>query len=213
MILENQENYFLMNMDGIPYAILNSMKKLYTSLHSTETSYLAEQVSLAPEGPVVCIGTWRGGDIMEMIKTNPNRHYVAIDSFHGLSAPTKEDGKEIYHIQKNKFSIKGKANFLKGFEENKIRPPDEIYEVWIDPETIRTINIDKIGLLWIDLDLYSPIKTALEYFAPKVIDKNFIYVHDYFLSITPGVKKACLEFDSSDHWERVCGGIVRYIDE
>ena len=49
-------------------------------------------------------------------------------------------------------------------------------------------------LVHIDCDLYSPIKSALEYFYPRVVPGGFIIIHDYSSLYWDGAERAVDEF-------------------
>ncbi|WP_257007056.1 TylF/MycF family methyltransferase [Helicobacter pullorum] len=46
----------------------------------------------------------------------------------------------------------------------------------------------------LDVDLYQPILSGLQYFYPKMVKDGVILVHDYFHPFYTGTKKAVDEF-------------------
>jgi hypothetical protein len=180
---------------------------LYTALHDTEIEYLVECASKAPPGVIVCAGTWRGGDLMAMIKACPDRYFIVIDSFRGLASPKKQDINKDGHATEGMFDIQGKKNYIKNFTEQGIRIPDEIHEMWITESNIESITTSPIAMLWLDLDHYTPTDACLKHFSKNIVDDGIILVHDYALSITPGVKQACDKYFSK--WEHKVYGIWR----
>ena len=186
------------------------MTKLYTALAPSEIDCLVENVNKAPEGIIVCAGTWRGGDLMAMIAAQPERYFVVIDSFHGLTEPVEEDLGGDERADAGMFNIDGKENYIQNFIERDTRLPNEMHEMWITNETIQTIKKQPIAMLWLDLDHFKPTRTCLQYFKENIVKDGIILVHDYALSITPGVKRACDMF--YDVWSHQDGGIWRGYD-
>jgi hypothetical protein len=183
------------------------MEKQYTSLHEKEINCLVNNLKKAPKGIVICAGTWRGGDLMAMIRECQDRYYIVIDSFKGLDTPNDNDYNKNTVAKKGMFNIQGKDNYIKNFKEQNIRIPDEIQEMWITEETIKTIEVSQIAFIWLDLDHYIPTKACLDYFKNKTVKDCIILVHDYSLSVTPGVKKACCEVYKE--WTHQTGGIFK----
>ena len=179
-----------------------------TLLHETEIDCLIDTLQTAPEGVVVCAGVWKGGDLLAMINKFPERYFIAIDSFRGLSEikDVDETG-EGSNITKGQFDIGGRKTFENTFKEAGSRLPNEIHEIWINPDSLSKIDKQRIAMLWLDLDLYQPTKDCLEYFGPMMEPEGIILTHDYGFELTPGVKSACDEY--SKDWVWVEGGIFR----
>ena len=179
----------------------------YTALHDIEINCLVKNLDKAPKGIIVCAGTWRGGDLMAMISAQPNRYFIVVDSFKGLYTPNNKDYGEHGLAKEGMFNIKGKDNYIKNFKKQNIRLPDEIHEMWITEETIKTITTLPIALLWLDLDHYAPTKACLNHFGKNMVKNGIVLVHDYKLPVTPGVKKAC---DENHHsWIQQASGIYK----
>lgn len=63
------------------------------------------------------------------------------------------------------------------------------------PESATQIRADlSFSLVHIDCDLYAPIKSALEYFYPRMVPGGFIVVHDYSSLGWAGAEKAVDDF-------------------
>lgn len=160
------------------------------------------------KGPVAECGVLLGfstlamSRVMSALKENgaPDsmRDIWLIDSYEGLSEPSKEDwvtqkvkGREITappmqkghfatpleHVQKN---LAGMTNgkFAKG---------------WI-PDVFSTLPDTKWSFVHVDVDLYEPVKNCLEYFYPR-LEKGAIIINDDFGSaLFPGAGQAWREF-------------------
>ena len=63
------------------------------------------------------------------------------------------------------------------------------------PGTARELPDDgRYCLVHIDCDLYAPIKSALEYFYPRMVPGGFLIIHDYSSLYWSGAEKAIDEF-------------------
>ena len=176
-----------------PYEIV----KKYTSLTPYEINHLVNTVHSAPEGKIVIAGTYLGGDVMSTILTSPEREYHVIDSFEGLTDPEPEDmcSNPCLAGEFNAGGLeKWKSNFIKeGFEL------PHTYQMFIDEQSIQSVNIDNIAVLWLDLDHYIPTKSCLDRFYNNVVEGGKILTHDYDFFKCPGVRKACDPY--SKNWE------------
>lgn len=103
---------------------------------------------------------------------------VAFDTFEGVKGAGEfdlhEDGD--YNGQDVSEYIVG-AEIVKGFVPDTFAGRD-----------------DKISFAHLDMDIYSPTKSALEYIFPRLLDGGMIVLDDYGFWTTPGVKKAVDEF-------------------
>jgi O-methyltransferase len=127
------------------------------------------------------------------------QNYFVFDSFEGLSEPTEEDrvsekefGDLGSHTQaKHAFcgSLSEVQAALSGF-------PNVTYcRGWI-PESLATVPDRLYKFVHLDLDLYEPIKGALEYFYPRLVHGGVIVVDEYGFPRWPGARKAVDEFCS-----------------
>lgn len=148
------------------------------------------------DGYVVECGCWLGLSSYILNKYNQDNtlvykgeNYLIIDSFEGLSAPTDEDLKGDYIPEKGTFSsnINLVKNALSEF------PNIQYFKGWI-PSVLEQIPQYSYKFVHIDLDLYEPIKTSIEYFYPKLIKGGVILFDDYGSNLWPGAKKAIDDF-------------------
>lgn len=100
-------------------------------------------------------------------QTNGSIHH-AFDSFEGLSKPQQVDNRpEVEGIMSPDFE-----------KSQKLLSNSILYKGWI-PQELPTKFEAKLDFVHIDLDLYEPIKGALEFILPKMKSGSIIIVDDY----------------------------------
>lgn len=176
--------------------IYNQIKE-YTALTVYEINHLINTVAFAPQGNVVIAGTYLGGDVMSMTLTSPEREYHVIDSFQGLAAPAEEDMCDAPCLE-GEFNAGGLEKWIDNFKIKQIRAP-RTYPMFIDENTIQSVDVNNIAVLWLDLDHYIPTKACLNHFYDKVVPGGKILTHDYDFHKCPGVRKACDPYGET--WE------------
>lgn len=152
-----------------------------------------------PRGDFLIAGTYDGNDVMAIRKVS-DRHITVIDSFLGLSVPSEQDVTEHMMIA-GECNIGGLDRYLENFRSKNIKPPEEIYPIWITQDSIKNISERQIAVLFLDLDHYLPTKICLEYFGRWTT--GAILVHDYDYKRCPGIKIACDEYLSRLMWTKV----------
>lgn len=162
----------------------------YTIVVQEEIDYLCQTVAAAPLGDVVVAGTYRGGDVMAIMETNPDRRVVVMDSFQGLADASKGDEGEFVH-QAGDFNVGGMDAYLRNFAESGYALPHEIYPLWITPETLKAVTLRPISVLWLDLDHYLPTRACISYFWDSLVLGGKMLTHDYDWDPCQGVKRAC----------------------
>jgi hypothetical protein len=177
-----------------------------------EYEYLANLSKSLPSGDVIVAGTESGDDVRTIKKANRKRNIVVIDSFEGLADPVEEDVCESTMVA-GECDVGGLEAYLQKFKDARIRPPKEIYKMWITKETLAVVPKRQVALLFLDLDHYQPTKDCLDIFKGWVVKDGVILVHDYDFIRCPGIKKCCDEFFSD--WEKVeeTGFGIHYIRE
>lgn len=162
------------------------------------------------EGAIIECGCFRGLSSFLMCNFlrlhNPRftgGDFFVVDSFEGLSQPTQEDETQVAGTLAGKF-FAGAGHFATGMEtvRNVLSefPDVTLVKGWI-PEVLSTLPERKYRFVHIDLDLYVPIKTALEYFYPRLVGGGMIVVDDYGSLYWPGAKHAVDEF-CAEHGKR-----------
>ena len=162
--------------------------------HSFERKYtLKELIKLTDEikGDTVELGVYYGASsyLIAQHGTRFNKSHHMLDSWEGLSKPSKEDGdywskndlsSSLDHCKKNLLPIEKK--FL------------VYYKGWI-PMTLQKIPDNLFfSFIHFDLDLYEPTKHGLEFFYDRLNTGGMIVFDDYTFTTCPGVKLAVDEF-------------------
>lgn len=145
-------------------------------------------------GDVAELGVYRG-DFASMINIYfPDRKLYLFDTFEGFS---EEDSlierKKKFSNADQDFSDVSIEKVLKKMKhkENivliKGRFPDSLCQIKNPEELI-------FSFVSLDVDLYQPTKSGLEYFYPRLVKGGFIFIHDYNNKYYKGVKEAVREF-------------------
>ena len=159
-------------------------------------------------GEIVECGVWKGLSSYLMCRYLYRKNedftgngYNVIDSFAGLSEPTKEDvikDEIIFNgIQRKGMPFKKEGSYLgelNGVKKVLSKYPNiKYHKGWI-PEVFLTLEEKQYKFVHIDLDIYSPIKASLDYFYPKLISGGIIVCDDYGSIFWPGATKAVEKF-------------------
>lgn len=122
--------------------------------------------------------------------------FFIFDSFEGLSDLSPEDRNEIRILSNNEVITQQKS-FAADLEvvKNNLRDFSfvQYYKGWI-PDRFPEVKNKKFSFVHIDVDLYRPIKDALDFFYPRLEKGGIIVLDDYGMSQFPGAKKAVDEF-------------------
>jgi O-methyltransferase len=123
----------------------------------------------------------------KIILENSIKRLHLVDSFMGLSEPSKSDGIE--------WNVGDMAVTEEIVKKNLESYSDRItiHNGWI-PEVLTTIEIKNIALAHIDVDLYQPTFESLLFCQLKLSSGGLIICDDYGLSKCPGATKACDDF-------------------
>jgi Macrocin-O-methyltransferase (TylF) len=161
----------------------------YTILGGHEIDHLREMLRLAVPGPVFVAGTFRGGDVMAMMDVSPDRRFVVVDSFRGVGDPIEAiDGSR---HPRGDFNVGGVEAYLGCFDRAGY-PRPEVFEMYIDPDSIRSIPALAYALAWLDLDHYEPTYACIRHLWPQLAPGGVIATHDHGNANCPGIARACL---------------------
>jgi hypothetical protein len=155
-----------------------------------------------PGWQVEC-GCWKGlssfmlnSQLKDLNPEHDGSGFMIIDSFAGLSNPTKEDSSDVairpQLFGTNKFSAPA-GSF--SCHETEVRnslsdfPQIEFYNGWI-PEVLNTLPERTYSFVHIDLDLHDPILGGINYFLPRMESGGLLLLDDYGSLSWPGAKKA-----------------------
>ena len=152
-------------------------------------------------------GCKHGHSTMIIAKTieGKNRDLYVFDSFEGgLSDKGKQDRTTAHGDTDETATQQQKRRFASSYDhvKNIFRDMGFVHLVkgWI-PDTFTNDLKDKtFAFAHIDVDLYDPIKAALEFFYPRMEPGGVIVLDDYGSSTFPGAKTAVQEFlRENDH--------------
>lgn len=137
-------------------------------------------------GHTIEFGVFNGYGSLLIMKNSKRFHYM-VDSFLGVSEPDFRDG---LHWKKgdmarNAMSVR---NNLKEFEGRFA-----LVEGFLPEVTIKIPNIP-IAFAHVDVDLYIPTKSSLNWLANSISNGGFILCDDYGFATCPGATQACQEF-------------------
>ena len=126
--------------------------------------------------------------------------FQVFDSFAGLSDPTDEDmllvenrlkvGTPACKAGAYAATLEHVRNSLKPF------PKIEFHPGWL-PESLKPELGKAYKFVHLDLDIYVPIKGALEFFYPRLVPGGILVLDDYGFIRWPGARKATDEFCAS----------------
>ena len=123
--------------------------------------------------------------------------YHIFDSFEGLSEPKAEDAIASSDYGEMGTYCQGRGAFLGtlGVVKATLRdyPKIEYHQGWI-PESFAGIPERQYRFVHVDLDLYEPIKGAIEYFYPRMMKAGVIVIDEYAIPRWPGARKAVDEY-------------------
>ncbi|MFA5841409.1 MAG: TylF/MycF/NovP-related O-methyltransferase [Candidatus Paceibacterota bacterium] len=146
------------------------------------------------DGDIAECGTYKGVSSFlicsKLKKYNPEftgKGVTLIDSFEGLSAPTKEDKLPQELTGLFTATVENLKEVLKDF------PDVTIYKGWV-PEVLKTIEERKYKFVHVDVDLVEPTVGAMEYFMPRMVEGGVLVCDDYASNGWPGTKPGVDKF-------------------
>lgn len=150
----------------------------------------AERAATLPGDFVEC-GVYKGASaylLSKVIRSRaPWKRLHLFDSFAGLSSPGPHDGS---------YWRKGAlAASLSEVQRNLAEFCDFIalYPGWI-PERFCDVADRRFALVHIDVDLFDPTRSCLEFFGPRLVPGGVIVCDDYGFETCPGARRAVDEF-------------------
>ena len=190
--LEDSMNFLVAN--GIEeYRIITSYVDLPILARKACLKNIASLLS-KEEGVCAELGVYKGDFAKIINEIFPNRKLYLFDTFEGFPEQDimyeKENGLLLDKVGKladtsvdyvlGKLPYSEKCVVRKGYF----------------PDTVVGLTDERYIFVNIDVDLYKPIKSGLEYFYPRMIKGGVIFVHDYFSLSYGGSKKAVDDFVS-----------------
>lgn len=132
-------------------------------------------------------GVYKGGSLEILALFNPGKSIFGVDSFEGLPAPTEKD----FHSEGefgdvDRMAITGyfktlypNVRILKGFSPAVFSFFDQH---------------SKFSFVHVDVDMYSSVMDACDFFYPRMVNGGIIIYDDYGFTSTPGSRDAIDEF-------------------
>ncbi|MDB4346471.1 TylF/MycF family methyltransferase [bacterium] len=152
------------------------------------------------DGNVIEFGCWKGLSSYLISSTISNSKsdrlitFEIVDSFEGLSSPTADDSltkKTVDTLIKHHGSVQGALSSSEShlFELLSGYQFVNIHKGWI-PDVLSTLHTQSYCFAHIDVDLYQPTLSSIEYIYPLLTPGGVIICDDYNLMSWPGASKA-----------------------
>jgi len=140
------------------------------------------------EGDAAECGVYKGGTARILAELLPDRTLHLFDTFEGM--PETDATRDLH--KRGDFSDTSEAavrEYLSGFTNvNIVRG--------LIPDSLQVVADRRFSLVHIDLDIYSAIKSACEFFYPRMVSGGVILFDDYGFPSCPGAREAVDEFFS-----------------
>ena len=138
------------------------------------------------------VGVFRGDFARQINFAFPDNNLYLFDTFKGFDdRDLSSNAEEINGASVSRLSFKSTST--DSILAKMPFPEKCVIKKGYFPETFDIPN-ERFIFVSLDTDLYQPIRSGLEVFYPLMVKGGVILVHDYFWSMTPGVKKAVDEF-------------------
>ena len=151
------------------------------------------------QGNILEVGVFKGFSSLFLIKLENelnaefNSKFFLIDSFEGLSKINENDvvsNKDIFQHQEGHFKVDYNNVKILFKEYNNVK----VIKGWI-PKIFNSLNKDNLyKYVHIDVDLYEPTISTLNYIFDKVVKGGVIITDDFDSNAFPGNRKAWQEF-------------------
>lgn len=165
-------------------ASVRSKVELQLSDYHAESLFLLAQQAQDVEGDMAEVGVYQGGSALLIHASSSHKTLHGFDTFEGLPELSKEDDPN--HFRKGYYaaSYESVRKFLD-------YPEVKLYK-GLFPGTAEVVKDKRFAFVHLDMDLYEPMKAALEFFYPRMSRGGIVVIHDY--PTAQGVKTACEEF-------------------
>ena len=160
------------------------------SLLTPEARYyfysLATEAKLCSTGSAAECGVYRGGTAKILSNIFPDRELLLFDTFQGM--PETDPNKDLHRkgdfADTNLESVKSYV----GSQDNIRFVPGLI------PETLATFSDRTFSFVHVDLDIYTAIRSACEFFYPRLSISGIMLFDDYGFPSCPGARRAVDEY-------------------
>jgi hypothetical protein len=149
-------------------------------------------------GSVAECGVWMGDYAAHINNAFPNRAFHLFDTFDAVPECDLEHEPQDVIDEKKSENTKYRNSRPSEVTLLKCRFRDKLafHEGYV-PETLSAVEGEQFVYVHLDMDIYAPTKSGLEFFAPRMVNGGVIAVHDYY-GYYSGVKKAVGEFLDSN---------------
>ena len=145
------------------------------------------------EGDIAELGCHAGGTSYLMASAMVGKKLHAFDSFEGLSALVPEDA-----------TAKGYVHYEGDLKTNRdpvikylsVFPDVIVYPGYVE-DTLQNVKDKKFSLVYLDMNIYTPTKYAIEFMWPRLVKGGYMIFDDYNWEATPGINKAVNGFFSN----------------
>lgn len=117
------------------------------------------------------VGVYRGDLSAFIHNLYPQRIYYLFDTFEGFP----ERSLEKFQLTDKRFKDTA-VEFVRG---RLGESPKLVFRVGCVPDTLVGLEKESFALVILDLDLYAPTKSSLEFFYSRLSPGGFLMVHDY----------------------------------
>jgi len=160
--------------------------------------YYLSKIVAGLDGDTAECGVYRGAGsflILSAMNARPNYRHHIFDSFEGLSTPESIDQPAVpdraaWNQADLSVAEAVACKNLTGFSEQCL-----FYKGWI-PTRFSEVIGNRFKLVHIDVDLYAPTKSSLEFFYSRMEPGGLIICDDYGSELCPGAKLAMDDFFS-----------------
>ena len=132
---------------------------------------LRAMLALAPAGPRIEFGVFRGATLAEI-----SRHVgrtIGVDTFEGMPEPTERDIKDGWNPYP-----KGRLSAPMALAA-RTAPKAELIRGYV-PEVLSEISATGFGFAHLDMDQYDSTMAALEWVWPRMASGGIVYCDDWF---------------------------------
>jgi len=193
-----------MNISGFPKGLRSIVEFWYNHSKEIETlgiapSFLAGLLSeiLATkevEGAIIELGAYKGGSTVMMAytlkTTGQKKHIFTCDTFRGHPY---DDNFSLRIARKGEFSDTNMQYVADKFKRFHVSDIITICPGLFEEVLMKNLAQEHFSLAFIDCDLYSSTKCALEFVSPRMAAKGRIVFHDYRIALW-GLTKAVDEW-------------------
>lgn len=209
---ESERHFRQYDNPELPLAAHTSMAMSYRGAAGLEAMYqseydyvrfkllelLAEQVRQQNiSGNLAEVGVFRGSFARVINALFPDRTLYLFDTFSGFN-PTEREADIEQGFADAAFFVRSN-NFLDTSVElvmQRMPHPEQcLPKVGFFPESLQGLE-DKFALVSIDVDLYTPMYNAIEYFYPRLAAGGYLLLHDYNHAEFRGVKQAVADYEA-----------------